>query len=297
MKKKVTNQGISPSISTIISLSLVLFVIGLLSFVLINTSKVSNKMKESIVFSIMLKDIDHNNEMSNQKHIKEFQNYLKSSSYFKEVIFIHKDTATKKLQEDLGEEFSDILGGSPLLHSLDANVNAEFVSIEGLIKIQEYISNFKGGNIVHEVFYQESLVKKLESNVKKVSLFLLVICVIFFLISFTLINNTIRLAIYSKRLLIRTMRLVGATNMFIQKPYLIASIYQGLFSSIISLFMLIGVLELLKKQIPDFFESNDFLNISIIFGVILIFGVIISWMSTFFAVRRYLNLNENELYN
>ncbi|MEJ6749294.1 MAG: ABC transporter permease, partial [Flavobacteriales bacterium] len=127
--------------------------------------------------------------------------------------------------------------------------------------------------------------------------FLLAFCVVFFLISFALINNTIRLAIYSKRLLIRTMRLVGATNIFIQKPYLISSLYQGGFSTILAIFMLIGSLETLKQQIPDFIQTNDFIEIAFIFGLLLIFGIIISWISTFFAVRRYLNLNENELYN
>ena len=105
------------------------------------------------------------------------------------------------------------------------------------------------------------------------------------------------MSIYSKRLLIRTMRLVGATNMFIQKPYLISSVYQGFFSAVVAIFMLIGSLEILKKQIPELIQTNDFLEIAVIFGLILIFGIIISWISTFFAIRRYLNLNENKLFN
>ena len=229
MKKFLNNKVYSSSVSTIISLSLVLFVIGLLSFVLINAKKVSNKMKESIVFSIMLND---KNEINEHEQRNEFKNYLESSGYFKKVIFIHKDTATKNLQKDLGEDFSSILDSSPLLHSFDANVHARFVSTKELENIKEYIHNFKGGNIVKEIFYQGNLVEKLEINVKNVSLFLFAFCVILFIISFALINNTIRLAIYSKRLLIRTMRLVGATNIFIQKPYLINSLYQGVFSSI-----------------------------------------------------------------
>ena len=294
MKKFLNNKVYSSSVSTIISLSLVLFVIGLLSFVLINAKKVSNKMKESIVFSIMLND---KNEINEHEQRNEFKNYLESSGYFKKVIFIHKDTATKNLQKDLGEDFSSILDSSPLLHSFDANVHARFVSTKELENIKEYIHNFKGGNIVKEIFYQGNLVEKLEINVKNVSLFLFAFCVILFIISFALINNTIRLAIYSKRLLIRTMRLVGATNIFIQKPYLINSLYQGVFSSIISIFMLIGTFEILQKQIPDFVKSNDLLSIIMIFVAMLIFGIVISCTSTFFAVRKYLNLNENQLYN
>ena len=294
MKKFLNNKVYSSSVSTIISLSLVLFVIGLLSFVLINAKKVSNKMKESIVFSIMLND---KNEINEHEQRNEFKNYLESSGYFKKVIFIHKDTATKNLQKDLGEDFSSILDSSPLLHSFDANVHARFVSTKELENIKEYIHNFKGGNIVKEIFYQGNLVEKLEVNVKNVSLFLFAFCIILFIISFALINNTIRLAIYSKRLLIRTMRLVGATNIFIQKPYLINSLYQGVFSSIISIFMLIGTFEILQKQIPDFVKSNDLLSIIMIFVAMLIFGIVISCTSTFFAVRKYLNLNENQLYN
>ena len=294
MKKFLNNKVYSSSVSTIISLSLVLFVIGLLSFVLINAKKVSNKMKESIVFSIMLND---KNEINEHEQRNEFKNYLESSGYFKKVIFIHKDTATKNLQKDLGEDFSSILDSSPLLHSFDANVHARFVSTKELENIKEYIHNFKGGNIVKEIFYQGNLVEKLEVNVKNVSLFLFAFCIILFIISFALINNTIRLAIYSKRLLIRTMRLVGATNIFIQKPYLINSLYQGVFSSIISIFMLIGTFEILQKQIPDFVKSNALLSIIMIFVAMLIFGIVISCTSTFFAVRKYLNLNENQLYN
>ena len=290
MRKLTTKKGSSSGISTIISLSLVLFVVGLLAFILINANKVSNKMKESIVFTIMLQD--------NSDEIKEeFESYLTSSNYFKEVLYTDKKTAYTNLKKDLGEDFSSVLENNPLFDAYDAYVNAKFVTTQGLTEIESFIHEFGGGSIVQDIFYQKNLVEKLNDNVRKISLFLLAFCVVFFLISFALINNTIRLAIYSKRLLIRTMRLVGATNIFIQKPYLISSLYQGVFSSILAIFMIIGSLETLKQQIPDFIQTNDFIEIAFIFGLLLIFGIIISWISTFFAVRRYLNLNENELYN
>ena len=298
MRKFIPNNNSSSSATTIISLSLVLFVVGLLSFVLINTNKVSNKMKESIVFTIMLKNNSESiyDEIDLNKRI-EFENYLENTPYFKKVTFKHKDSAFSELKEDLGKDFSSVLESNPLLDSYDAYVKAEFVSSKGLEDIEKFINNYKGSSVVEDIFYQKNLVEKLNENMKKVSVFLLVFCIIFFLISFALINNTIRLAIYSKRLLIRTMRLVGATNFFIQKPYLISSVYQGFFSSILAIFMLIATLETLRKQIPDFIQTNDFIDIGTIFGLLLIFGIIISWISTFFAVRRYLSLNENELYN
>ena len=298
MRKSTSKNNSSSGASIIISLSLVLFVVGLLAFVLINTNKVSNKMKESIVFTIMLKNYSDNahNEIEHNKR-SEFKNYLENTPFFKKVTFNHKDSAFSELKTDLGEDFSSVLESNPLLDSYDAYVKAKFVSSRGLEEIEEFIHNYKGSSVVQDIFYQKNLVEKLNENVKKVSLFLLAFCVIFFLISFALINNTIRLAIYSKRLLIRTMRLVGATNFFIQKPYLINSVYQGFFSSILAIFMLIASIEALRKQIPDFIQTNDFLEIGAIFGLLLVFGIIISWISTFFAVRRYLSLNENELYN
>ena len=298
MKKLISTNRSSSGASIIISLSLVLFVTGLLAFVLINANKVSNKMKESIIFTIMLKENTENDskEIVANRRV-EFENYLKNTPYFKDVQFVSKEEALSQLKQDLGEDFSSILNSNPLLDSYDANVNAKFVSTNGLKEIENYIFNYKGTSVVQDIFYQKNLVEKLNDNVKKVSVFLLVFCIIFFLISFALINNTIRLAIYSKRLLIRTMRLVGATSFFIQKPYLMKSLYQGFFSSVIAIFMLIISIESLKKQIPDFIQTNEVLDLAIIFGLLFVFGIIISWISTFFAVRRYLNLNENELYN
>ena len=297
MRKKLLQNGSSSGVTTIISLSLVLFVVGLLSFIVLNTDKVEDKMKESIVFTIMIHNEDGESYEIYQNKKIEFESFLKSSEYFKEVQFIDKETAFKNLQEDLGEDFSDVLENNPLLNSYDAYVNAEFVNSKGLSEIDDFISSYNGNDMVQNVFYQKDLIEKLNDNVKKISLFLLGFCLVFFLIAFALINNTIRLSIYSKRLLIRTMRLVGATNMFIQKPYLMSGIYQGFISSILSIFMIISSLEFIKKQLPDLIQTNEIEQLAKIFAIILIFGIIISWVSTYFAVRRYLYMKENELYN
>ena len=298
MRNIFNKRGNLSSISTIISLSLVLFVVGILALVLINAKQISNEIKENIIVSIMLHD--SNDDVSIEMLLKqrsEFKNYLEGSDYFLNIEFIDKEIAYKELQKNMGEDFSSVLKINPLPDSYDAHVKAEYVDTNGLKEIEDFIEDFNGEDVVQNIFYQRNLVKKINSNIKKTSLFLLSFCVVFFLISFALINNTIRLSMYSKRLLIRTMRLVGATNMFIQKPYLISSLYQGFFSSVISIFMLIGSVEIIKEIIPELIQPNDFLEIAVIFGLILIFGIIISWISTFFAVRRYLNLNENELFN
>ena len=299
MKNIFNKRGNLSSISTIISLSLVLFVVGILALVLINAKQISNQIKEEgIVFSIFLHDTTDNNSKEvvlNQR--SEFKNYLEGSDYFLDVTFIDKEIAYKELQEDMGEDFSSVLDINPLPDSYESHIKAKYVDTNGLKEIENFIENYQGADVVKNIFYQKETVENINLWDGMLSIILLAFCVVFFLISFALINNTIRLSMYSKRLLIRTMRLVGATNVFIQKPYLISSIYQGFFSSIISIFMIIGSVEFLKEIIPELIQPNDFLEIAVIFGLILIFGIIISWISTFFAVRKYLNLNENELFN
>ena len=157
-----------------------------------------------------------------------------------------------------------------------------------MIKIRNFISKF---------FYQENLIDKLNSNVNQLTFFLLSFCLLLFIISFVLINNTIRLSVYSKRFLIRTMRLVGATNSFIQKPFLIKGVYQGVYSSIFAIFMLIGSIQLIQSETASMLNITDLKIIGLIFILIFISGFLLSWVSTFFAVRKFINQNENELYN
>ena len=209
--KSLRRKIISSSASVVISLSLVLFVVGLLGLVLINAQRLSDYVKENVGFTIMLKD------GINEIETLKFQKILDASEFAKNTTFITKEEATKNLKADLGEDFVEFLGYSPLLASIDVKLNANYANTDSLQLItNELIEN----NNVFEVFYQEDLVDKLNSNVNKLSLFLLAFCILLFFIAFILINNTIRLSVYSKRFIIRTMRLVGATNNFIQKPFI-----------------------------------------------------------------------------
>ena len=166
MQKFISNNNTPHAAPTIISLSLVLFVVGLLAFVLINADKVSNKMKESIVFTIMLKNnadsIDYEIVLNQRE---EFKNYLENTPFFKKVTFKHKDSAFSDLKDELGEDFSSVLESNPLLDSYDAYVNAEFVSSNGLEEIEEFIHNYKGSSLVQDIFYQKNLVAKLNENI------------------------------------------------------------------------------------------------------------------------------------
>jgi cell division transport system permease protein len=279
---------LSSSASVVISLSLVLFVIGLLGLVLINAQRLSNYVKENIGFTIMLK------EGVNEMEIMNFQKILDAADFAKSSTFVSKEQATKDLQNDLGEDFVSFLGYSPLLASVDVKLNASYANTDSLAVIKAELNDYP---VVHTIFYQENLIEKLNSNVNRLSFFLLCFCLLLFAIAFALINNTIRLSVYSKRFLIRTMRLVGATNSFIQKPFLVKGIYQGIYSSIFAIFMLIGSIHLIQSETASMLNITDLKIIGFIFILIFIFGFFLSWISTFFAVRKFIKQNESELYN
>jgi cell division transport system permease protein len=286
--KSLNMKIISSSASVIISLSLVLFVVGLLSLILLNTQKLSDYIKENIGFTIMLND-----GITEIETIK-FQKELEAADFTKNITFITKEQATQELKADLGENFVDFLGYSPLLSSIDIKLNALYANTDSLQRITEELMTKP---IVFEAYYQKNLVDKLNSNIKRLSLFLLIFCILLFFIAFVLINNTIRLSVYAKRFLIRTMRLVGATDRFIQKPFLIKGVSQGFYSSIFAIFMLIGAIELVQGDTINILNIDDLKIIGIVFILIFLSGLILSLFSTFFAVRKYIQLNENELYN
>ena len=279
---------LSSSASVVISLSLVLFVIGLLGLALINAQRLSNYVKENIGFTIMLK------EGVNEIEIMNFQKILDAADFAKNSTFVSKEQATKDLQNDLGEDFVSFLGYSPLLASIDVKLNANYANTDSLVFIKAELSDYP---VVHTVFYQENLINKLNSNVNRLSFFLFSFCLLLFIIAFALINNTIRLSVYSKRFLIRTMRLVGAKNSFIQRPFLVKGMYQGIYSSIFAIFMLIGSIQLIQSETASMLNITDLKIIGLIFSLIFIFGFFLSWVSTFFAVRKFIKQNESELYN
>ena len=286
--KSLNKKIVSSSVSVIISLSLVLFVVGLLSLVLINAQKLSNYIKENIGFSIMIK------EDVKEIELIEFNKILDAEDFTKSTRFISKEQATKELEQDLGEDFVNFLGFNPIMASIDVKLNSSYANNDSL---QNISSRLEKSDVVYEVFYQKNLIKKLNSNVGKISFFLTCISLILFFIAFALINNTIRLSVYSKRFIIRTMRLVGAENSFIQKPFLISGVYQGLYSAIFAIFMLIGSIQLIQTETASILNINDLQIIGLVFIVLFCSGIIISGTSTFFAVRKFIYLNEGELYN
>lgn len=285
--KKFNSSVFSSSISVVISLSLVLFIVGTLFLVLINAQKLSNYVKENIGFSVMLEE--NTSELDCLRFLKE----IDANNFSKSATLVSKEQATKELRNELGEDFVDFLGYSPLLSSIDVKLNANYANADSLLKIKNQLQ--KNTN-VFEVYYQEDLVEKINSNVNRITIFLLAFCSLLLVIAFVLINNTIRLSVYSKRFLIRTMRLVGAKNSFIKKPFLINSLYQGLYGAIFAVFMLIGSLQLIQKEAMHILNISDLKVIGTVFLLIFIFGIFISWISTYLSVKKYIKLTEHKLY-
>lgn len=277
----------SSYLTLIISISLVLFLLGVLGIVLINARVLSDYFRESLSFSIML------DEEVKEADIRMLQKDMDAKPYVKLTEYISKEEAAAKLKGDLGEDFINFLGYNPLSPSIDVYLYAGYTSPDSVSKIEKYILEYP---FVKEVYYQESLLYLINENVKKISLFLLIISSFLFLIALTIINNTIRLSVYSRRFLIRTMQLVGATRSFIRRPFLLRSALHGLIAALIAMTLLFGLLYLVEKEFFMLFTFQS-INMLLLLGAAIIFtGVLINVISTFFSVNRYLTISEDKLY-
>lgn len=277
----------SSYLTLVVSVSLVLFLLGVLGLVLINARELSDYFRESLSFSVMLDD------EAKEPDIRMLQKDLDAKSFVKSTKYISKDEAAVKMKEELGEDFINFLGDNPLPPSIDVYLYAGYTSPDSVAKIEKYVLEYP---FVKEVYYQESLLFLINENVNKISLFLLVISTFLFLIALTIINNTIRLSIYSRRFIIRTMQLVGATRGFIRRPFIVQSALHGLLAALLSMSLLMGLLYLIEKEFFMMFTFES-TNLLLLLGVsIIITGVLINIISTFFSVNRYLSISEDKLY-
>jgi cell division transport system permease protein len=275
------------SITTVVSLSLVLFMLGLLGIIILNAKQLSDHVKENIGFQIIL------NENAKEADVAKLQKTLDVSGYVKSTEFITKEEAAKRLQEDLGEDFINFLGFNPLLASINVHLKAEYANADSVSRIEKEII---ATHLAKEVIYQKSLINNINESVQKVSLVILFFCSLLMVVALALINNTIRLSIYSKRFIIKTMQLVGATQGFIRRPFVINGIKHGIYGAVIAILLLIGLLNFAQKQLPELKELQDERMLLYLFGLVVIMGIIISWISTSLAVRKYLRLKTDDLY-
>jgi len=273
--------------TTVISVSLVLFLIGLGGLLLLNAAKISAYVKENIGFSVILKENVKDVEMH------RVQKELDAMPFVKSTNFVSRDEAAEVLQKELGEEFISFLGYNPLLSSIDVKFYAEYANPDSVAVIEYKLRDFQQ---IKEIYYQKSLVHLVDENVKKIGFILFVFSALLMLIAVALINNTIRLSIYSKRFIIRTMQLVGATKGFIRSPFVYRSAVQGIISALIALCILSGFIYVAQKEFAEIASSQDFELIGILYITVVIVGIIISSISTYFAVNRFLNLHSDDLY-
>ena len=273
--------------SVVLSISFVLFFLGVLGLFLINGKKIASHFKEQIAMSIYLKD--------NAKDIEitQLQKKIQLDSATKSINFITKEEAAEKYIRDIGEDFLEFLGYNPLLNSIDINFNSNYVNTTNLEKRKKEIESI---DFVYEVVYDNPLVKLLDENIKKITLILLFITSVFVLIAVILINSSIRLSIYSKRFLIKTMQLVGATKSFVRKPFIWNHVRLGIISSIISLIALSIIIVQLDKYLPDLKILQEANELTFLFIGIISLGIGITALSTFFATQKYLNLKSNSFY-
>jgi cell division transport system permease protein len=277
----------SSYLSTVISVALVLFMLGLLGLIILNAKKLSNYVKENIGFTVIL------NDSVKEVEVAHLQKVLDATSYVKSTEYINKQQAALNLQKDLGEDFVSFLGYNPLRGSIEVRLNADYANSDSLIWIEKDLMK---DNIVKEVYYQKSLVSLVNENVKKIGLVIILFSAMLMIVSIALINNSIRLSIYARRFLIRTMLLVGATGGFIRRPFVLRGIRHGLYGAVIAILLLVGVLYLVQQQLPELFQLQDEKMIATLFALVIALGIIITWISTWLAVHKYLRLKTDELY-
>jgi cell division transport system permease protein len=282
-KKRLRTSGIT----VIISLSLVLFMLGALGLLVINASKLSKHFKENVGFQIYLKDT------ATSAQIDELIQELNNAKFTKSVNFIDKEQAAEKLKSDLGEDFVSFLGSNPLLNSLEIKLEENYANTDTLLIIEKKLLQKP---FVKEVLYQKEMINNLNKNTKAVAFFILIFSGALLIVAIALINNTIRLSIYSQRFLIRTMYLVGATRSFISRPFIFKGFRQGIIAGIIAGIMLAGFLVLSTRFIPDLLQLQDENVLLILFIGIVLIGVVISAFSALLAVLRYLRLKTSDLY-
>ena len=273
--------------SVIISVALVLFLVGFLGLILLKTNSITKHFKEKVALTIFLND----NAKSNDVEILQAE--LKKAEYSKEVTYVSKKEAAKKYSEEIGEEFVDFLGDNPLKNAIDVSLKSEFVTPEKMAEIEKQLLN---RSIVAEVVYDKPLIELLTKNINRISFWMLLFSALFTLIAVVLINSSIRLSVYSKRFTIKTMQMVGATKGFIRKPFILQSIKLGVLGAIVSIVGLLIFVFYVNRMVPEIELLADYKVLALLFAFIIAMGILISWISTFFATQRFLNLRTDELY-
>ena len=285
---KFTRRRLRSSyISVIVSISLVLFVLGLFGLLVLNAKVIANEVKENFAITVLI-----SNDAS-EVEVRQFQKSLELTPYVKTTEFISKEEAAAELKEDLDEDFMDFLGYNPLLNSIEVRLKADYVNEEQLLLLEK---EYGQKNFVNEVVYDKPLIQMMNENIERIGFFLIAGSILLSLVAIALINSSIPLSIYSRRFLITTMQLVGATKTFIRKPFIWRSLRHGIFGALVALSFLSLLIYYISVNVPGFTELQNFTKLALLYGGVMLIGILISMSCTFFALRKYLKLTTDQLY-
>ena len=283
MRRRLRNAYLS----SVISISLVLLLVGVASMLLVNAKSVSDYFKENMQISVLMKQ-----NVSDEDAL-EYRELLDGERYIKSTTFVSKEQGRKELAEQLGEDFLDVFETSPIPVSIDVTLEAAYVSSDSLEVVRAEIAE---SELVEEVVYQRSLVDALNANLSRISMVLGVFIALLLFISFVLINNTVRLSVFARRFTIHTMKLVGATRSFIRAPFLLQSAFQGVFAAFLAIIVLLGLMFLMRSSFAQLFEIFRMELLLLVMGIVLVSGLAICLISTYFVVNKLISLNKDELY-
>ncbi|MFV8321604.1 cell division protein FtsX [Flavobacterium sp. LS2R12] len=278
---------ISSYFSVVLSVFLVLFLLGVLGLFIINSQKLADDFKENIAMTVFFK-----NE-ANDSILKAFGTELKSSRFAKSYDYVTKEAAAKQHTDIIGEDFMEFLGENPLQNSYDIHLKADYVIKDSIAKIE---TRLRKNAMVSDIVYDKQLVNLVNDNIKKVSMWILVISGFLAVIAVLLINSSLRLSIHSNRFIIKTMQMVGATKAFIRKPFVMRSIKLGMIGAGLAIIALIGLLIYVQTNFPNLGILDDKALIGLVLLAVLGVGILITWLSTYFATQRFLNLRTDDLY-
>lgn len=277
----------SAYLSSLVSISLVLLLVGTASLLLVNAKGISDYFKRNVKISVIMKT-----EVS-EAQAREYQIEIDKTPYAAFSEFISRERGEEELKSLLGEDFLTVFETSPVPLSIEVTLKPDFVRSESISEATEALGR---SPLVEEVVWQQSLVETLSYNLGRISAFFSVFILLLLFISFVLISNTIRLNVYDKRFAVHTMKLVGATRSFIRKPFLVKSAFMGLYASMIAIILLVVMLFVLKGEIPQLFELFTPSLLVVVMGIVILSGLVICALSTYFVVNKLISLNKSDLY-
>lgn len=283
MRRRLANAYVS----TLISISLVLLLVGFAALLLVNARSISDYFKENLQISVLMKP-----EVTDAEAI-DFQGVLESMPSVKGTRFVSREQGTEEMKEMLGEDFFSVFASTPIPASVDITLNAKYVEPDSVAVVKEKIME---SPLVDEVDYQQNLIEALNSNLRKIALVLGVFIALLLFISFVLINNTVRLNVFSRRFTIHTMKLVGATRSFIRTPFIVQSVFLGFFSAVFAIMILLAVMFFIRSGFSQLFEIFRMDLLVAVMGIMIVAGIVICVVSTFFGVNKLISLSKDELY-